>query len=64
MAEAVARDLLAAANVTASNANHAARGIDTTRIEDIRSSPATSHDPIPGTDVQLARLSDASQGTE
>jgi hypothetical protein len=64
VAEAVATHLLAAANVTASNANRAARGIDRTRIEDLRFSPATSHDSIPGTDVQLARLSDASQGTE
>jgi hypothetical protein len=63
VAEAIAKRL-APSNVTARNVNRDALGIHPTRIEDLRSSPAASHDPIPRTEVQLARLSDASQGTE
>jgi hypothetical protein len=50
--------------VTASNDNRAARGIHPARIEDLGSSPVASHDLIPKTEAQLARLSDVSQGTE
>jgi hypothetical protein len=56
--------LLAAANVTASNANRAALGIHPTRVEDARSSPAANHDPIPRTEVQAARPWDTLHGTE
>jgi hypothetical protein len=50
--------------VTASNANRAALGIHPTRIEDARFGPAVNHDPIPRTEVLLARLWDVSRGTE
>jgi len=50
--------------VTASNANHASRSTHPTRTEVLGSSRAARHDPISSTEVQLARLSGASQGTE
>jgi hypothetical protein len=50
--------------VTASNDNRAALDIHRTPIDDARSSPAANHDPIPRTEVQLARRRNASQGTE
>jgi len=50
--------------VTASHTNCAALGIHPTRIEDANSSPAANHDPIPRTEVPLARPWDASHGTE
>ena len=42
----------------------AALGIQPPRIEDASSSPDANYDPIPRAEVQLARLLDASQGTE
>jgi hypothetical protein len=50
--------------VTASNDNRAAHDIHRTPIDDARSSPAANHDPIPRTDVRLARRRDMSQRTE
>ena len=50
--------------MTSNNAYCAALGIHPTRTEDARSGPDAKYDPIPRAEVQLARLLDASQGTE
>jgi hypothetical protein len=64
MAEALARVASRRSERDRSNDNRAARGIHSARSEDLGSSPVASHDLIPRTEVQLARLSDVSQGTE
>jgi hypothetical protein len=50
--------------VTASNDNRAGLDIHRTPIGDARFSPAANYDPIPRTEVQLARRRDTSQRTE
>jgi hypothetical protein len=50
--------------VAAINDNRAALDVRRTPIDDARSSRAANHDPIPRTEVQLARRRDVSQGTE